>query len=108
MGHAPFEYPTPDGYPDEEVPWLGTLLWRWRFASALAANAVAGTRIDERQLLERSGSREALTAHCLGRRPTPNEVAGLAPEAVTVTATVKFEPELVSRVETSLIPQERR
>lgn len=73
MGHAPFEYPTPDGYPDEATPWLGTLLWRWGFASAFAANEVAGTRIDKARLVERSGGHEELMAHCLGRRPTPNE-----------------------------------
>ncbi|MGH7710999.1 MAG: DUF1800 domain-containing protein, partial [Gemmatimonadaceae bacterium] len=54
MGHAPFEYPTPDGYPDEAAPWLGTLLWRWGFASALAANEIASTRIDARELVRRS------------------------------------------------------
>jgi len=75
MGHAPFEYPTPDGYPDEATPWLGTLLWRWGFASAFAANEVAGTRIDKARLVERSGGHEDFMAHCLGRRPTPNEVA---------------------------------
>ena len=36
MGQGLFQYPTPDGYPDEESPWLGTLLWRWNFAFALA------------------------------------------------------------------------
>jgi uncharacterized protein (DUF1800 family) len=75
MGQAPFEYPTPDGYPDEETPWLGTLLWRWGFAAALTANEIDGTRIDEAQLVQRSGGHEALMAHCLGRRPTPNEIA---------------------------------
>jgi len=34
MGHAPFHFPTPDGYPEEATPWLGTLLWRWNFAVA--------------------------------------------------------------------------
>jgi uncharacterized protein (DUF1800 family) len=74
MGHAPFEYPTPDGYPDEATPWLGTLLWRWGFAAALTANEIAGTRVDHATLVERSGSHESLMAHCLGRRPVPNEV----------------------------------
>jgi uncharacterized protein (DUF1800 family) len=38
MGHGPFQYPTPDGYPEEMLPWLGTLLWRWNFAMAVAFN----------------------------------------------------------------------
>ena len=25
MGHAPFQYPTPDGYPEEAAPWMGTM-----------------------------------------------------------------------------------
>jgi len=37
MGQGVFEYPTPDGYPDEASPWMGTLLWRWNFSFALAA-----------------------------------------------------------------------
>src|SRR5688572_1601091 len=40
MGQGPFQYPTPDGYPDRAAPWLGTLLWRWNFAFALASNRV--------------------------------------------------------------------
>ncbi len=36
MGHAPFNYPTPEGYPDQASPWMGTLLWRWNFAVALS------------------------------------------------------------------------
>ncbi len=74
MGHAPFEYPTPDGYPDDATPWLGTLLWRWGFASAFAANEIAGTRIDRARLVERCGGHDNLMAHCLGRRPKPNEM----------------------------------
>ncbi len=40
MGQGPFQHPTPDGYPDRAAPWLGTLLWRWNFAFALASNRV--------------------------------------------------------------------
>jgi uncharacterized protein (DUF1800 family) len=40
MGQGPFQYPTPDGYPEKTEHWLGTLLWRWNFALAVAANNV--------------------------------------------------------------------
>ncbi|QOV88161.1 DUF1800 domain-containing protein [Humisphaera borealis] len=40
MGQGIFQYPTPDGYPDKADPWLGTLLWRWNFAFALASGSV--------------------------------------------------------------------
>lgn len=45
MGHGPFQYPTPDGYPIEATPWLGTLLWRWNFAFALCSNSLQTAEI---------------------------------------------------------------
>ena len=92
MGQGPFQYPTPDGYPDKEEPWLGTLLWRWNFALALASNkldasgvvaqpsavsigllagAIGGT---EQKGLEPS----RLAAHFIGRAPTAEETRPLA------------------------------
>lgn len=73
MGHAPFNYPTPDGYPDVAAPWLGTLLWRWNFALALSENKIPGTRIDPEALRERAGGDEGLMGHLLGRKPTKEE-----------------------------------
>ncbi len=75
MGHAPFNYPTPDGYPDEAAPWMGTLLWRWNFALALAENRIDNkTRINLGRLAERAGGEEPLMAHLLGRQPTAAEM----------------------------------
>jgi len=73
MGHAPFQYPTPDGYPLEEQPWLGGLLWRWNFALALQHGAIKGTRIDAAALRQRLGGDDALAAHLLGRAPSDAE-----------------------------------
>jgi uncharacterized protein (DUF1800 family) len=70
MGHAPFNYPTPEGYPDQATPWMGTLLWRWNFAAALSQNKIKGTRTDEESLLKETGGSEALMAHLLGRKPS--------------------------------------
>ncbi len=78
MGHAPFQYPTPDGYPEEPEPWMATLLWRWRFALELAQNDVKGTRLDARALLKNSGGATGLAAHLLGRQPTAEESLTLA------------------------------
>jgi len=73
MGQAPFTYPTPEGCPVKEEPWLGTLLWRWNFAAALDGNRIKGTRIDFAQLLRQAGGDRALMAHFWGREPTPEE-----------------------------------
>jgi uncharacterized protein (DUF1800 family) len=73
MGHAPFQYPTPDGYTDESEPWMSTLLWRWNFAMALQRNRIAGTRVDATRLSARAGGAERMAAHVLQRLPLPNE-----------------------------------
>ncbi len=75
LGHAPFRYATPDGYPEEATHWQSTLLWRWNFATALAANRIKGTRITPEVLREKIGSDEALMATLLGRQPTREERA---------------------------------
>jgi uncharacterized protein (DUF1800 family) len=73
MGHSPFQYPTPEGYADEESPWLGTLLWRWDFAAALAQGRLTGTRVDVPGLRRALGGDDGLMAHLLGRRATADE-----------------------------------
>jgi uncharacterized protein (DUF1800 family) len=73
MGHAPFNYPTPDGYPEQAAPWMGTLLWRWNFASAVSENKIKGTKIDFETLQKNSGGDAGLMAHLLGRKPTTEE-----------------------------------
>lgn len=73
LGQAPFAYPTPDGYPLEAAPWLGTLLWRWNFALDLAHGRIAGTRLDAGELASRMGGAEGLARHILGRAPTALE-----------------------------------
>ncbi len=74
MGHAPFRYPTPDGYPQEAHHWTGTLLWRWNFAAALHENKMKGTRIDAAALTQTLGGAAALMATALGRQPAGAEL----------------------------------
>jgi uncharacterized protein (DUF1800 family) len=74
MGHAPFQYPTPDGYPLEAAPWLGTLLWRWNLALGLQSGTLKGTKIDGAKLAQSAGGRAQLVAHMLGRMPTELEL----------------------------------
>lgn len=73
MGHAPFNYPTPDGYPEPAAPWLGTLLWRWNFALAMNDEKLKGTAIDFASLRKNAGGDEGVMAHFLGRKPTTAE-----------------------------------
>jgi len=68
MGHSPFQYPTPDGYPDEAQPWMSTLLWRWHFALGLTENRIEGTTVDWVALRDRFGE-EGVAAHMLQRKP---------------------------------------
>lgn len=68
LGHAPFQYPTPDGYPEEPAPWMGTLLWRWNFAVALVGNRLGATRTDVADVARRCGL-----------DPATSSPAGLAP-----------------------------
>jgi uncharacterized protein (DUF1800 family) len=46
LGHLPFQWPTPDGYPDVATAWTSTLLTRWRFALALVSGDLPGTTLE--------------------------------------------------------------
>jgi len=45
MGHAPFDWPTPAGYPDSVAAWGSSLLPRWTFASDFLAGRVPGVQV---------------------------------------------------------------
>ncbi|MGF1469173.1 MAG: DUF1800 domain-containing protein [Sandaracinaceae bacterium] len=84
LGQAPFQHPTPDGYPRDGAAYLGTLLGRWRFALALAGGQLDDTRVTLSRLRASLGgaSRRAsfgsrLFAHMVGRRPTAPEARAL-------------------------------
>lgn len=83
MGHGLFQYPTPDGYPDQELPWMGTLMWRWNFALALANNNQPGVRLRLSPLLkalsaDRTLDIKKLFGHFTGRLPSAAEFEALA------------------------------
>lgn len=85
MGQGPFQHPTPDGYPDEAAPWLGTLLWRWNFAFALAASQIPSVSLSIESLASAIGGSvdsglvpSKLLPHFIGRAGTPQEVNALA------------------------------
>jgi len=82
---------TPDGYPDEAAPWMGTLLWRWNLAFALAAGKVPTVNVPLGKLSNAIAARakggaadgtggkvEPLFRYFVGRAPTEAEHAALA------------------------------
>lgn len=78
MGHGLFQYPTPDGYPDEELPWMGTLMWRWNFGLALASGKQPDTKVELWRLAKSFGTTpdaSAWFAYLTGRMPKPEELA---------------------------------
>lgn len=77
MGHSPYQYPTPDGYPEEAGPWLGTLLWRWNFAVRLAKGELGGTRIDLESLRGNFDTKRQVAAALMGRIPAAVELKEL-------------------------------
>jgi uncharacterized protein (DUF1800 family) len=79
LGQAPFQHPTPDGYPDEPEPWMGTLLWRWNFAVSLATGRIPETRVDLGALVAATGARSPadLAPLLLGRTATAAERAAI-------------------------------
>ena len=85
MGQGVFQHPTPDGYPDEAAPWLGTLLWRWNFAFALPAGKVPRVKVPLEQLakaiglnaVDAPGARETAFRYLAGVSPTAVQRAAL-------------------------------
>ncbi len=58
MGQPLYQWPMPDGYPEKEAAWTGSLLGRWNYALALTANKIGGTQVDFAPLF---GARNAVT-----------------------------------------------
>jgi uncharacterized protein (DUF1800 family) len=106
MGQGPFQYPTPDGYPDKPQAWVGTLLWRWNFAFSLTANSFDSAHANLEKLAtalggtpERGFQPQQLLRHFLGRRGTDEEVAALSDYIARAAAkTTKNKAELVGLI----------
>jgi hypothetical protein len=88
MGNGPFQYPTPDGYPDKGSHWVSTMLWRWNFALAVCGNSIPDVTTDLPKLATAIGAIAApdksdnidldnLFAHFVGRKASANELAAL-------------------------------
>ena len=84
MGQGPFQYPTPDGYPDRTAQWLGTLLWRWNFAFGVVSNRVPTINIALDQLVQAIGGNtirglqpDRLIPYFIGRTGSAEEAHAL-------------------------------
>ncbi len=92
MGHGLFQYPTPDGYSDDELPWMGTLMWRWNFGLALASGNQPGVRVNLwplKKSLNAGKKTSAWFGHLIGRKPT---------EAELKTTTATDDPQTVGLI----------
>jgi len=80
MGQGPFQYPTPDGYPDRTAPWLGTMLWRWNFAFSAASNRLPTVTVPLDQLARAVGGfrPERLLPYFVGRKGSDAELNAVA------------------------------
>jgi uncharacterized protein (DUF1800 family) len=88
MGQGVFEYPTPNGYPDEASPWLGTLLWRWNFSFALASGQVPSVNVPLEKLTRAlhtsgQGSGGTLFRYFVGRTPRDDEQVAMDSAALS-------------------------
>ncbi len=104
MGHGPFQYPTPDGYPEEMMPWLGTMLWRWNFALALACNELPSVSVPADSLASAllavgkdKVDADLLVRHFVGRRATEAELQVLK-SFEQVKGSPALNPELLGLV----------
>ena len=55
MGHTPFVWQSPDGYPDSLDAWATSVLRRWEFASQLFDGNIGGVSVDLDALLVSEG-----------------------------------------------------
>lgn len=84
MGQMPFQYPTPDGYPEDPNFWMGTLLWRWKFALACCAGEIESVSLNFDSIFEALAYDDSLAgvskcfAHFVGRSPSQSEISALS------------------------------
>jgi hypothetical protein len=95
MGHAPFQWGPPDGYPHTFEYWGGLPLPRWNFAFNLANNGVSGAIVDLPGLLA-----GAATATAIADRIDTLVFAGEMPAAdkAAIITYLRPDPPSLSRI----------
>lgn len=97
-GHLPFNWQTPDGYPDSLTAWSGLLLPRWNFGASLMNSQFAGTTVDTTALL--AGLPSPLTAVDVTGRINQLLFAGRMPasEQTSLTSYLLPNPPSTTRI----------
>lgn len=74
LGQLPFNWPTPDGYPDKAEHWQTQLLPRWNFAISLTNNQIKGTNCNLDSL---AISLQTFATNLIERELTENELTAI-------------------------------
>ncbi len=80
MGHSPFDWHPPNGYPDSVHVWGNSILPRWTFVSNLMSGAIPGVQVALGDVIGLLGDFEAegiatrINRRILGRALAPGEV----------------------------------
>lgn len=97
MGHLPFAWTAPDGYPDTADAWGKALLERWNFMSRFFSESISGVRVNVTKLFQ-GIPQSMLTTHAnrllTGGFMTPEDraaVQGYANAAGTLNDTLRRE-----------------
>ncbi len=83
LGQAPFEWPAPDGYPDERSRWVGLVQPRWAIAAEFTRASTSDWAHTQGSLLSlvagvpRAGWAQRLNRVLTGHRLSPFDVASI-------------------------------
>ena len=78
MGHRPYGWPTPDGYPSSGLAYVASLMARFQYVNALVHGGLKKTPVPANELARAASAGDentGLLAHLFGRRPSPHELA---------------------------------
>jgi hypothetical protein len=79
-GHRPFNWPTPDGYPDKVETWASNVLVRWNFGASLTAGTTATPGLGGAVLDDAAFFSGATTAEQMADRINDRLFAGRMPQ----------------------------
>jgi hypothetical protein len=95
MGHTPFAWSSPDGYPDSAATWGSSVLPRWNFVTRYCGNSIPGVSVDIATLfagIPKSGLAARANELLTGGTLAPEDVAAVqayADGVVTLNDTLR-------------------